>query len=162
MSQALVFLDRLVLVLDIMCGLGMLRSVEIGEGEVSLFYSLEWRSKVIQVCHVLQVGKLGSGSSTTLKKKRSTLDQRAKLNPLHEKNYEREGLHSCTCLGGSLAEAKRACTKPDQSKGNTRSSGTAFRHADTNLANHRTSAWFMKSLRRDALLGGAELNSFLN
>eukprot|EP00983_Pelagomonas_calceolata_P013407 429007-Pelagomonas_calceolata.AAC.1 len=30
-----------------------------------------------------------------------------------------------------------------------------FRHADTNLANSRTSAWFMKSLRRDALLGGA-------
>eukprot|EP00983_Pelagomonas_calceolata_P099070 1158419-Pelagomonas_calceolata.AAC.13 len=33
-----------------------------------------------------------------------------------------------------------------------------FRHADTNLANPRTPAWFMKSLRRDALLGGAELN----
>eukprot|EP00983_Pelagomonas_calceolata_P063431 1147717-Pelagomonas_calceolata.AAC.3 len=32
-----------------------------------------------------------------------------------------------------------------------------FRHADTNLANPRTSAWFMKSLRRDALLWGAEL-----
>eukprot|EP00983_Pelagomonas_calceolata_P043535 1138947-Pelagomonas_calceolata.AAC.2 len=32
-------------------------------------------------------------------------------------------------------------------------------HADTNLANPRTSAWFVKSLRHDALLGGAELKS---
>eukprot|EP00983_Pelagomonas_calceolata_P050692 1142087-Pelagomonas_calceolata.AAC.12 len=55
-------------------------------------------------------------------------------------------------------------TKPVQSK--TKLAGSSvtafqsqhFRQADTNLANPRTSAWFMKFLRRDALLGGAELN----
>eukprot|EP00983_Pelagomonas_calceolata_P021145 663036-Pelagomonas_calceolata.AAC.11 len=31
---------------------------------------------------------------------------------------------------------------------------TGKTHADTNLANPRTSAWFMHSIRRDALLGG--------
>eukprot|EP00983_Pelagomonas_calceolata_P035570 1113275-Pelagomonas_calceolata.AAC.1 len=34
-----------------------------------------------------------------------------------------------------------------------------FRHADANLANPRTAAWFMKPLKRGALLGVAELNS---
>eukprot|EP00983_Pelagomonas_calceolata_P005567 181979-Pelagomonas_calceolata.AAC.1 len=31
-----------------------------------------------------------------------------------------------------------------------------FRHADTNLADPKTSAWFMEPLRRVALLGGAK------
>eukprot|EP00967_Tisochrysis_lutea_P024223 scaffold27813_cov13-Tisochrysis_lutea.AAC.1 len=36
------------------------------------------------------------------------------------------------------------------------------RHAGTNLANPRTSVWFMKSLRRDALPGWAKLNRCWN
>eukprot|EP00983_Pelagomonas_calceolata_P082202 1155839-Pelagomonas_calceolata.AAC.29 len=40
--------------------------------------------------------------------------------------------------------------------------GECVWHADTNLANPRTSAWFMKYLRRDALLGSAELNRCWN
>eukprot|EP00983_Pelagomonas_calceolata_P043915 1139081-Pelagomonas_calceolata.AAC.4 len=58
----------------------------------------------------------------------------------------------------SLAEMKTVpVTKPVQA-GEQEQNIQHSRHADTDLANPRTSAWFMKSLRRVALLGSAELN----
>eukprot|EP00983_Pelagomonas_calceolata_P116902 1160364-Pelagomonas_calceolata.AAC.2 len=48
-----------------------------------------------------------------------------------------KGYIAVPACGGSFVEAKRAYT---------------------DLANPRTPAWFMESLKRDALLGGAELN----
>eukprot|EP00983_Pelagomonas_calceolata_P045406 1139726-Pelagomonas_calceolata.AAC.3 len=62
---------------------------------------------------------------------------------------------------GSLAEVKKVpVTKPVQSEEQEQNNETQsqhFKHADTNLANPRTSAWFMKPQRHDALLGGARL-----
>eukprot|EP00983_Pelagomonas_calceolata_P088669 1157228-Pelagomonas_calceolata.AAC.1 len=54
---------------------------------------------------------------------------------------EGKGCIAAPAFGGSLAEATKV---PSQH----------FRHADTNLAIPRTSAWFMNS-RLDALLGDA-------
>eukprot|EP00983_Pelagomonas_calceolata_P132711 1161899-Pelagomonas_calceolata.AAC.3 len=55
-------------------------------------------------------------------------------------------------------EAQRSGKQGMQGKVQEGGRSQHSRHADTNLANPRTLAWFMKSLKRDALLGGAELN----
>eukprot|EP00983_Pelagomonas_calceolata_P030685 963941-Pelagomonas_calceolata.AAC.1 len=67
-------------------------------------------------------------------------------------SWEGKGYIAVPACGGSLAEAKRVF---NQREGKGRSEH--YRHADKNLANPRTSAWFIKSPRRDALLGVAEL-----
>eukprot|EP00983_Pelagomonas_calceolata_P117483 1160420-Pelagomonas_calceolata.AAC.13 len=78
--------------------------------------------------------------------------------------YVKRGYIAVPVYKGSLAEAKKgACkqTKPFQSGDHTQktyNSVTHFRHADTNLAIPRTSAWFMKCLRRGTLLQCADVN----
>eukprot|EP00983_Pelagomonas_calceolata_P130172 1161665-Pelagomonas_calceolata.AAC.9 len=75
--------------------------------------------------------------------------------------YERRGYIAVPAYVDSLAEARNgACNQTCsiwRSRTKHKTQSQHFRHADTNLANPRTSAWFMKPLRRDALLGGAEL-----
>eukprot|EP00983_Pelagomonas_calceolata_P098488 1158358-Pelagomonas_calceolata.AAC.1 len=68
----------------------------------------------------------------------------------------RRRLHGCTCLSGQLSGSENSDCKQTSSSWRTRSKHVSqsqyhtvndFRHDDTNLANPRTSAWFMKSLR---------------
>eukprot|EP00983_Pelagomonas_calceolata_P014667 465523-Pelagomonas_calceolata.AAC.1 len=74
--------------------------------------------------------------------------------------YSDEGKGHTAVLAyeGRLAEAKKVpVTRTVQFKGQNKIQPHHVRHTDTNFDDPKTSAWLMKPLRRDALLGSAKL-----